>query len=72
MLPVSSRLHWIRRNSHLSSYLLDGGPGAAADVSAAVVTSYCSVSYGHPQILLVAFVLFKVAALYSKLLVCQL
>lgn len=55
MLPVSSCLHWIYRNCHLSSDLLDGGPGAAADVSNTVVTSCCCISCGNPRILLVAF-----------------
>lgn len=38
VLPVSSCLHWRYRNSHQSSYFLDGGPSSAADVSNTVVT----------------------------------
>lgn len=55
VLPVSSCFHWMYRNCDLSSYLLDGRPGAAADVSNAVVTSCCCIACGNPRILLVAF-----------------
>lgn len=49
VLPVSSCLHWMYWNRHLSSYFLDGRPGTAADVS------NCRIFCGNPWILLVAF-----------------
>lgn len=53
MLPIPSCLHWMYRNCYLSSYLPDGGPGAAADVSNAVATS-CRIACGNPWLLPVA------------------
>ncbi|XP_075006439.1 bifunctional 3'-5' exonuclease/ATP-dependent helicase WRN isoform X9 [Calonectris borealis] len=44
VLPVSSCLHWTYRNCHLSPYLLDGGPGAAATVPIVALTATASPS----------------------------
>lgn len=41
MLPVSSCLRWTHRSCHLPSYLPDGGPGAAVDVSNVVAVPGC-------------------------------
>lgn len=70
MLPVSSCLHWTYRNCHLSSYLLDGGPGAAVDVSS-TKKLLLNCYWKSVDSALWYFLVFKVTGLYSKA-VCQL